>query len=1277
MIFEVTPEHIEVLTDTDLRTLVGYLAEREVVNASHSASSVTYGGHQNTTDGGIDVRVALDFGTINGFIPRLACGFQVKAENFAPSDIKKEMRPGGKLRESIRALGGREGAYVIVSSKSSVSDLGLETRRRAMKDALADEPGVRDLLVDFYDQQRLASWVNQHPGLITWTRSRVGCPIAGWRPFEDWSSSPTADDSLYILDDGVRLLEANQHSKELKVEEGIDRLRSILRKSRGIVRLIGLSGVGKTRLVQALFDERLGNSPLSRHLAIYTDIGENPNPAPREMLDKLQNLDQKCVLIVDNCGAELHRRLAGRLPEDSSISLITIEYDIDDEEAENTEVFKLEPASKEVIEKVLKPRFLNLIEPEVRTIADFAEGNFRIALALAHTSKTGQSLANLKDKELFNRLFKQKNENNPPLLQAAKVCSLVYSFNFETLTGKEAELPLLAPLAGQTVVEFSSHVAELKRRQLVQARSKWRALLPHALAHRLAKQAFEDIPIAHLMTFIDAATERLLKSFSRRLGCLHDCSSAQRIVNEWLADGGLLFPVEQLNKLGMVLLDNVAPVDPEAVLRSIERAAETQLNFCEANSNADGLVRILRLIAYEPLLFSRANKLLVRFASFKTTSRNSGDAVNIFKSLFYIQLSGTHASPKQRADFARELAGGGTDSDEALALIALDAMLECGRFSSSYGFEFGTRKRDYGFRPTTWGEQWNWYAEAFLLARDLAKIGSLRLRVRTMVVSSFRYLTLHVRLDDLIALAEEFTGDGGWPEGWIGVRGALREAEKADHKEGVEKLARLERKLAPNSLAERLAIYVLPNQWGSLDFAEIDIGDEERHEKARKKIDEICQQIGSELTNERVDFSLYLPKLLESGSSRVFTVAKVVGSLATDPEQIWEEVERYILVSGHDGNFYNFLGGFLIGVSENDKEYANKLLDKIAITPRLHPFLPHVQSCVGVDSVGVRRLIEVIPSSSLPAWTLRQLALGRSTDNLDGDEFKQLVFAVAAKEDGLDVAVEILYMRIFSLRTDRKIITIVEQAVATELLASVKFENRSNLDSYRLAEIVKYCLRGPEDTNLAKLLCQRILGAIENYSISPSDYNDLVLELTEQFPRVVLDELVELEGSKVDTRRGLFGSFREQRPCPLRKIDDDQLLSWAHEKPEIRFTALAASIVGWHGSETKQDYDKSPDRADVIGLNWTLAAWRLIHEAREPIPVLEKFLSRFRPSSWSGSLADLLVGREPLLETLALDPVQSIADWARNALAQLREETNYLRKFDADRVRDRDQRFDW
>lgn len=66
MIFEVTPEHIAGQSDTDLRTLVGLFSELEVVRAGHSAASVSYGGHQNAEDGGIDVRVDIATGSIDG-----------------------------------------------------------------------------------------------------------------------------------------------------------------------------------------------------------------------------------------------------------------------------------------------------------------------------------------------------------------------------------------------------------------------------------------------------------------------------------------------------------------------------------------------------------------------------------------------------------------------------------------------------------------------------------------------------------------------------------------------------------------------------------------------------------------------------------------------------------------------------------------------------------------------------------------------------------------------------------------------------------------------------------------------------------------------------------------------------------------------------------------------------------------------------------------------------------------------------------------------------------
>ena len=197
MIFEVTPEQIELLSDADLRTLVGYLAEQEVMRASYSGACVTYGGHQNAKDGGIDVRVDTSSRPVTGYIPRPLTGFQVKAEDMPKGDILKEMRPKGVLRPAINAIGEAGGAYIIVSSKGSTSDTALSARKNGMAEAMADAPNAAGIHLDFYDRRRTASWVNQHPGLIPWVRSRVGQALSGWRPFEDWSSSPGATDEPY------------------------------------------------------------------------------------------------------------------------------------------------------------------------------------------------------------------------------------------------------------------------------------------------------------------------------------------------------------------------------------------------------------------------------------------------------------------------------------------------------------------------------------------------------------------------------------------------------------------------------------------------------------------------------------------------------------------------------------------------------------------------------------------------------------------------------------------------------------------------------------------------------------------------------------------------------------------------------------------------------------------------------------------------------------------------------------------------------------------------
>ena len=76
---EITSDDIALLSDVDLRSLVGLLCEAELRSRGLSTAAVTWGGDQNSADGGLDVRVALPGGqAIDGFVSRPQTGFQSK-----------------------------------------------------------------------------------------------------------------------------------------------------------------------------------------------------------------------------------------------------------------------------------------------------------------------------------------------------------------------------------------------------------------------------------------------------------------------------------------------------------------------------------------------------------------------------------------------------------------------------------------------------------------------------------------------------------------------------------------------------------------------------------------------------------------------------------------------------------------------------------------------------------------------------------------------------------------------------------------------------------------------------------------------------------------------------------------------------------------------------------------------------------------------------------------------------------------------------------------------
>lgn len=1273
MVFDITSDHIAGLSDEDLRLLVAYLCEQEVLSKGHSTSTVTYGGNQNSPDGGIDVYVDLGDVDIEGYLPRAKVGFQAKAENFPPSKIKTEMCPEGQLRPSIGELVAHGGAYVIASSGSSVSHSFLEKRKQAMAKAIASAPGADELFFDFYDNQRLASWSNLHPGVALWLRGRIGQSLHGWKPFGDWSSSPGETDEGYLVSEDTRLNDVREPREgPLDIVAGIERIRGILREPKGVVRLVGLSGVGKTRFAQALFDERLGQNAISPHLAVYTDISNEPDPSPQALLEKLASFGQRCILIVDNCGPELHGRLAKAIKDSNiRVSLLTIEYDISDDEPEGTDIFSLEPATDELIKEILKRRYPVLSQPDIQTISEFSGGNFRIALALANTAESGDSLANLKDSVLFERLFQQKNPHDPSLLKTARVCSLVYSFDGQTPDGEEAELPILAELAGQTVGDFYGNVATLKQRKLVQSRSKWRALLPQALAHRLAKEALQATPQGLLIRqFKECAPKRLLMSFSRRLGCLHDSSEARSIVGCWIGDNGWLYSIEDLSNFEMNILRNIAPVMPDTILETIRCAGIRDSEFFETDAKHRGeVLHLLRFISYDSTLFDDAIETIAKFIPNEADDLDA--ATGVFKSLFYIYLSGTLAPPEQRANFLRTLLQDPTPKDCKLLLLGLYAMFECMHFSSSYAFEFGARKRDFGLSPRTKEEIEGWYWHAIQLASEASKLSLYRDEVRKLVAEQFSDLVCETPMtSELVQLGTEFKQNGGWPQGWVRVRKAVRILRHTKRRSDYKRLSKFATSFFPRSLSERIVTYVLPKRWSGEDISMLHIANLPYQEAKDKEIDAICVDIGTEIARNSEMLKKFLPVLLNSeiALNRVRLVIESIGKESVEPVRTWETMAETVLSGRYGTQAPESLNWFLSALRENSDPLVEFILDNALKDVTYHPYFIGMQVCAGLGESGYQRLMETVYLETVPILTFRHLHQnGGLGDSLKPNQFHLLLTKLTQRDGGLSIALRVLYMQILRRPGEPKRLSKPEKKLGRELLMQLDFSHEFQIEDYPLKIIIDTCLFTPEDADVCMRLCESLASATKSGATWGQRHKYALGSLLNAHPMIVLDILLNNDHLEHSRLWDDFGDPDARTDYPLDKVSDDELTAWADVESATRYLLLARFVRAWNPTT-----EEAPQN-----LHWTTTARVLIRQAPDPLAILDTFLKRFEPqSAWCGELAELLHNRMMLLDTLASEPDTRIAAWAQRAKSALQQKIDQEIYRSRVRSREMDVRFE-
>lgn len=1295
---ELTGEHVAMLGDEDLRSLVVRLCEAELRRTGRPSSAVLAGGHQNAPDGGVDVRVQLetteDAPASDGgptasaeavvvpkepaagaalhsepqspprdFIPRLDTGFQVKCENMPAGAITEEMRPKGALRDCIKDLIARKGAYVIVSSKGTVADVHLAKRIQAMRVAVADEPTHADLKLDFYDRDRLARWVRQYPGVELWLRERVNARLHGWQGYGRWAGADVA----YLLDETARLVErtGGGAAKALSVAEGLGRLRAALSEPGQVLRVVGLSGTGKTRMVQALFEKEVGNGePPDQAIVLYTDLGNEPEPSAREMLLRLGSKEQRAIVIVDNCNPKTHRTLADVVSQyEKHLSLLTVEYDVgEDDSPDTTDVYELAPASAQVLEGILQRLVPHLAGPDRHRITDFSGGNARVALALARTVERGETLGVLNDTELFRRLFRQGQAEDPEMLRAAKVCSLVYSFEGEDTRSEASELRVLAMLAEMTPNELYRHVGNLKRRDLVQSRSKWRAVLPPALANRLAKWALQEIPAADI-TDAFALSERVLISFSRRLEYLHDSEEACAIASRWMDDEKWLADPGQLNELGRKLFINLAPLVPDKVLVAMERAvsANNAANFVLRHKDSmHEWSTLLRHLAYQPGSFDRAAPLLLTLAEHE--EGNNVDCRGAWKEMFRIGLSGTMAPPAQRVRLLEHLLTTATGKRRELTWAAVEAMLEASHFSSSHDFSFGARPHGYGWEPESPAEVLTWFGSAFALLRRVAASGGEGLqRVRTALAAHFREVWACGVDDQLKALMLEVAGNSGWPAGWVATRSTLRFDSKGMLPETLQALKELDAAIAPKGLAQEARTYTLGHAGGLLDVAyavdESDEAEDKNPVASWERVNERVVKLGTALAADDAVLAEVLPEILAGESGRQSFLGRGLGEATPDPQRHWKMLhDAFVELPGAPN--VSLLAGFVHGLRNKDPEKADLILDGVVDEAKFDAYYPALLGAPRDDADGDRLIASMKRAVARPHRYMLRMSNG-DDGGLSVAKFCEAMHVLSKMENGLIAAIDELVTELHRLTTRKAEVPPELVMLAQSLLASFSFESCTHNVAWRVNELVKMAFVGSLAVDAAAQFAARFAAALDDYRSHGVDLGDLACTLFKLQPLVALDAFL----SKPHPKRnlGFRARFIARHGPVLQCAPEEVLLHWVSADPGTRAPVVAREVEIFE-KKTKENASALDDSASEVTISPVAA--RLLELAPDKGAVLQSFNRHLYPSHWSGSLAQALAPHLALAESLVGHADSVVAAWAQDALRAIRQRIEHDRSMD-------------
>lgn len=1239
--FQVGGEDVARLSEHEWPQLLRRLLHAEAHAYCLPRDGIHVASNVNAPDGGEDGRIEWRGGRENtAFLPGRINQFQLKSGSVAPAIAGRDVLQDGGLKPQIRDVLEAGGHYRMLCGHSYTKKAALSRENSIRKVIRGGGVSINDDQVTFWDADQVAAWANEHPAVSVWVKERTQPGTVG--TFRSWMHWAGHSDHIQPCVDDERLPPLR------------DRLREAAMSPQHVLRIVGLGGIGKSRLVI----EGLGPSNddwAVSDIVLYASEEDTHTKDIRHLVETLAANGTRALVVVNRCCPETHRALAGEVSRSTSrLSLVTLDDEIPTTAVDEATV-KIDTASDAIVEAIIDRMVPNLQFNELRRLVHFSEGFPRIAIDVAKAWRSGRPIAHAAEDDIVDAFVLGRLAHDREVtLQAAM---LVAAFGVISVDGQLDEVASFRP--DLTVDHLRTGIRRLEERGIARRKGRLRVLQPRPIAMRLAERQWREWSERQWERALTGAPP-LSATAARVLARLNTTSIAEGVVRHVCCKGPFV-GMKELDRSGRAeVLAGLAAVAPAVVLDVLERALNELGDLFQVPANMRRhIVWALEQIVFHAVTFETAADLLLRLAATETENF-ANSATGVFVGIFRTRLGNTAADGDARLALFDELWGTADVTKKTILVDALTGALNPMVFRVVGAETQGAKPALSSWFPSSREAESKYVTGCIFRLAEIAGESGADPTVLTRASSGLgRELCALLSggyLDAVEQAARQIApAIGHWTTAAASLGQFLAYHAESVDPQTAARVRSLFTTLQPDTLNSRL------RHLATAMPSDLLFGEKLEADESLRRWEHALQELADDLAEAPETLAKSLPELSQGEKSRVKNFGIVLGKTAGmfPPEKWLEQIERAAIEAPDGDRNLDLLCGYYIGTAKACPDMAAMLKKRMVESPVLARGLPSVCAGLGVVPADIHLAVGALQRRLLPAAQLAVWSWSGALHKLCPAQVAPLLDALMASSDDKALTIALDLTCAYSLDRPESLDRLRPQIrmCAKEYLKKGCPPTDAS-SAYDFEQLMGWMLRnGREDVDacataldLAKLLVAGLghVGADLPTSIT--------CRLLSDFPEIVWPYI----GAAIVSDRGqallmevVLGNKRGDDTSAVLSLPEAALLAWCHAHPD-QAPAFAATVV----PVLKVDQDGSM-------LHPTLR--RVVDEFGDRTEVLDAIERNIGTYSWIGPVTGYYERYVDPIGGLTTHRIPTVRRWAQRMADVLRARIEESRDKEAER----------